>query len=117
MGQAPASLVKIEPLQSHGHMSTFARVVEVEHLGHRQLRLVFSDGLVRELDLQDVLTGILSTLDDDDAFVAVSVDSTAGTVCWPDGIELDPDVLHGDHAQASGPAVKVLREYRPQATR
>jgi len=98
-------------------MNTLARVVDVEHLGHRQLRLVFSDGLVRELDLRDVLTGILSSLDDDDAFSAVSVDSTAGTVCWPGGIDLDPDVLHGDHAQASGLAVKVLKEYRLQATR
>lgn len=97
-------------------MSTLARVVEVKHLGHRQLRLILSGGLVRELDFEGVLTGILSTLDDDDAFAAVSVDSAAGTVCWPGGIDLDPDVLHGDHAQASGLAVKVLKEYRLQAT-
>jgi len=62
------------------------------------------------------LTGILSTLDDDESFAAVAVDPIAGTVCWPGGIDLDPDVLHGDHAPATGTGAKVLREYRLQAT-
>lgn len=29
---------------------------------------------------------------------------------------LDPDVLHGDFEPASGPAVRVLREYRLRPT-
>jgi hypothetical protein len=27
----------------------------------------------------------------------VSVDTELGTVVWPNGYDLDPDVLHGDH--------------------
>lgn len=31
-----------------------------------------------------------------------TIDPVAGTVSWPNGIDLDPDVLHGDRAAASG---------------
>ncbi len=92
------------------------RVVDVEHLGGRRLRVSFSDGLVRELDFESGLAGVLSTLDDDAVFATVSVDPTAGTVCWPGGIDMDPDVLHGDHEPASGLPAKLLKEYRMQST-
>ncbi len=93
------------------------RVTDVEHLGERRLRITFSDGLVRELDFAGTLGGVLATLDDDAAFSTVSIDSVAGTICWPGGIDLDPDVLHGDHVPASGRQVKVLEEYRLQKAR
>jgi uncharacterized protein DUF2442 len=38
-------------------MSRPPRVVSVEHLGDYRLRLTFSDGLVRELDLAAFLEG------------------------------------------------------------
>src|SRR5690606_269303 len=37
-----------------------ARVTDVEHLGGRVLRVVFADGLVRELDFEGALPGVLS---------------------------------------------------------
>jgi hypothetical protein len=40
------------------------------------------------------------------------VDVVAGTICWPSGVDLDPDVLHGDHDPASGAPPVLLREYR-----
>ncbi len=97
-------------------MTTLARVTSVEHLGGRVLRVTFSDGLVRELDFADALPGVLATIDDETAFGGVTVDLIAGTVCWPNGIDLDPDVLHGDHASASDVSPRVVREYRLQAT-
>jgi hypothetical protein len=97
-------------------MTALARVTAVEHLGARLLRVTFSDGLVRELDLADALPGVLATIDDDAAFAEVTVDSVAGTICWPNGIDLDPDVLHGDHASASVVQPRVVREYRLQQT-
>ncbi len=97
-------------------MDALVRVTEVEHLGARQLRVVFSDGLVREIDFAGALPGVLSTIDNDDSFSRVTVDGTAGTVCWPNGIDLDPDVLHGDQESASGQAPTLLREYRLQQT-
>ena len=93
-----------------------ARVTNVEHLGARVLRLGFSDGLVRELDFAGTLTGILAIIDDDAVFGTVHVDQVAGTVCWPGGIDLDPDVLHGDHAPASGQSARLVREYRQPAS-
>jgi Protein of unknown function (DUF2442) len=83
-------------------------------LGGRMLRLVFSDGLVREFDFEGVLTGILATVDSDLIFPQAMIDKTSGTLCWVNGIDLDPDVLHGDHDSASPPQPVVLREYRLQ---
>ncbi len=86
----------------------------VEHLGERVLRVAFSDGLIRELDFAGSLPGVLSMIDHDDIFGTATVDGVAGTVCWPIGIDLDPDVLHGDREPASTPAPVTLREYRLQ---
>ncbi len=97
-------------------MTRPARVTRVEYLGDRLLRLVFTDGLVRELDFQDALPGVLAAIDDDAAFGRASIDPVAGTVCWPGGIDLDPDVLHGDMEPASPHGFRVVREYRLQQT-
>ncbi len=97
-------------------MATLTRVTDVEHLGARALRVVFSDGLVRELDFAGRLPGVLATIDDDVVFAKATVDSVAGTLSWPNGIDLDPDVLHGDQASASAVQPRVLREYRLQQT-
>ena len=95
-------------------MAKFARVTAVQHLGARRLRVTFSDGFVRELDFARALPGLLAKIDDDEVFASVTVDEIAGTVCWPVGIDLDPDVLHGDREPASLPSPRVLREYRLQ---
>lgn len=92
-------------------MEKLPRVTNVTHLGARVLRVVFSDGLVREFDFAGALPGVLSTVDDDLVFGTAAVDSVAGTVCWPVGIDLDPDVLHGDHASAGATSPRVVREY------
>lgn len=97
-------------------MNILARVTEVEHLGARVLRVTFSDGLVRELDFAGALPGVLATIDDDATFAGVTVDSVAGTICWPNGIDLDPDVLHGDQESTSDVQPHVGREYRLQQT-
>ena len=94
-------------------MSTLARIEKVDHLGGLVLRLSFDDGLVREVDLDEMLHGgVLDALRDTALFAQVSVDETAGTVAWPNGADLDPDVLHGDYEPASGAGPKVLAERR-----
>ena len=90
-------------------------MVEVEYLRGRVLRVVFSDGLVRELDFAAVLVGVLADLDSDATFAAVAVDQVTGTLSWPGGIDLDPDVLHGDHEPATGRNARLMREYRLQS--
>ncbi len=93
-------------------MSRPARVIEAEPLGELRVRLAFSDGLVRELDLGPMLHGgVLEPLRDPVEFAGVFVDEVAGTIAWPNGVDLDPDVLHGDHRPASGQPPTVLREH------
>ena len=93
-----------------------ARIVSVEHLGELRLRLIFSDGLVRDLDFVGTLQGgVLEALNDPAFFGQVAVDEVAGTIAWPNGVDLDPDVLHGDHEPARGSPPVVLAERRLRA--
>lgn len=80
-------------------------ITRAEPLRDHWLRLTFADGAVHEVDLGPVLAtgGVLSAIRDDrDVFEAVSVDPETRTITWPGNIELDPDVLRGDFAPASG---------------
>ena len=97
-------------------MSRPARVASVEHLGARVLRLVFTDGLVRELDFEDALPGILAEVDTDEVFSTARVDPVAGTLTWETGVDFDPDVLHGGIAAASDHQPRLVSEYRLQET-
>jgi Protein of unknown function (DUF2442) len=97
-------------------MPALARVTDVEYLGARAIRVTFSDGLVRELDFGDKLPGVLATIDDAVMLAEAAIDSVAGSVCWPNGIDLDPDVLHGDQMCAPGVQPRLVREYRLQQT-
>jgi hypothetical protein len=58
------------------------------------VRLEFTDGTVREIDLDPYLHGpIFQPLrDDQDLFRAAFVDN--GTISWPNGADIDPDVLY-----------------------
>lgn len=94
-------------------MSRRPRIVDAVPLGGHRLRLTFSDDLVRELDLEPILHGgIFEELRDPHAFCQVHLDEIAGTIAWPNGVDLDPDVLHGDHEPASGASASLIRQYR-----
>jgi hypothetical protein len=77
-----------------------ARIHSVEPLQGFRLRLAFDDGTVREIDLEDELWGpVFEPLrHDPQLFRQVSVDDELGTIVWPNGADMDPDVLHGDAA-------------------
>lgn len=77
-------------------------VTSVQVLGHYQLRLGFSDGSSRDVDLTGTLHGpVFEPLTDPDFFAQARVDEELGTVVWPNGADLDPLVLHGDFEPAS----------------
>jgi hypothetical protein len=60
------------------------------------LRLRFSDGATREVDPEPELWGpVFEPLRDLDSFREVAVDPILGTIVWPNGADMDPDVLHG----------------------
>ena len=76
----------------------------------------FSDGVVRDLDFAGVFgRGALAELDDPAFFAKVQVDGVAGTVSWPGGLDLDPDVLRGSEAPADGRAPRLIRQRRLRA--
>jgi hypothetical protein len=73
-------------------------VTHVEPLEAYTLRLSFDDGTERVVDLADVLWGPMAEpLRDIEYFRRVRVDPELRTIVWPNGFDLDPDVLHGDH--------------------
>lgn len=89
---------------------TLPRVTNVEPPGGFRLLLTFTDGLVREADLSGDLWGPMAEpLQDPDYFRRVRVDPELGTVVWPNGFDLDPDVLHGDHEPAARPPAHSSR--------
>lgn len=70
-------------------------VVGVAVVGDRMLRLLFSDGTVGDVDFSvQRWTGVLSPLNDPAYFAEVTVDPEAGTLVWPDGIDLAPEPLY-----------------------
>ena len=79
-----------------------ARIRTVEPLEGFVLRVGFDDGTLREIDLEDDLWGpVFEPLRrDPQLFRQVRVDEELGTVVWPNGADLDPDVLHRDAAPA-----------------
>lgn len=75
-----------------------ARIRSVQPLEGFALRLEFDDGTDREVDLESELWGpVFEPLRNDPRlFRQVRVDEELGTIVWPNGADLDPDVLHGD---------------------
>lgn len=79
-----------------------ARITSVVPLAGFVLRLDFDDGTTREIDLEDELWGTVfePLRQDRKLFRQVRVDTELGTIVWPNGADMDPDVLHGDHPSA-----------------
>jgi pimeloyl-ACP methyl ester carboxylesterase len=78
-----------------GRVPFLATVESVETLGGYRLRLRFTDGVTREVDLQRELHGpLFEPLRDEEQFRRVYVDADAGTIVWPNGANLAPEVLY-----------------------
>ena len=92
-------------------MKQCARILSVESLGGRRLRIIFSDGLCRELTFFDKLTGSLAPLNEDDLLAQAVIHPEAGTLSWPGGLDLDPDVLYGDFESVTGSYFRLDAEY------
>ena len=71
-------------------------VVEVRAVGDHRLFLRFADGVAGEVDLDRLVRweGVFEPLRDLTRFAQVRVDADLGTVVWPSGADMDPDVLH-----------------------
>ena len=74
-------------------------VVGVAVVRPHTMRLLFSDGVVRDVRFRPGTQRgtLVQPLDDPAYFALVRVDPESGTVAWPNGLDLAPEVLHGDY--------------------
>lgn len=76
------------------------RITQVEPLEGHRVSLWFTDGTSGVVDLSHLVgRGLFEAWYDDVFFRSVRVDPKTRTICWPGGIDLDPDVLY---ARANG---------------
>jgi hypothetical protein len=84
----------------------FPRITEVQVVGPFRVGLKFTDGTQGVADVGPWIAGrggVFLALQDPAFFRQVSVDSEAGTLVWPNGADLDPDMLYeAAHAAAPG---------------
>ncbi len=73
--------------------SSLLRIREVKALGGFKLRLTLTDGSVIERDVSRLLAGPIFAPIRNDPAVFAQVRAEAGTVVWPNGADLCPDVL------------------------
>jgi hypothetical protein len=77
-------------------------VTAVEVVGDHRLRLTFADGVVGDVDFRGrEWKGVLAPLADAAFFAQVKVDTEAGTIAWPNGIDFAPEPLY-EEAQRGG---------------
>jgi hypothetical protein len=71
-------------------------IVKVKPLKGFRLHLEFEDGVKGEVDIRKLIkfNGVFKPLKDETFFAKVDVNPEWGTVFWPNGADLDPDVLY-----------------------
>jgi hypothetical protein len=72
------------------------RITEVQVRAHYVVDLTFTDDSHGTVDLTSWIGGrggVFAPLQDPAFFAQVSVDREAGTIVWPNGADIDPDML------------------------
>jgi hypothetical protein len=101
-------------------MTELLKITAVEPREGHWLRLSFSDGAVKDVDVSGILErgGVFAPIRDDrDVFEQVRVNPESQTIEWPGEVDLDPDVLYGRYEPASGVRIdrRTVREPTPAA--
>ncbi len=80
-------------------------VTEVKCLGGSRVLLTFDNGEQREADVSALVPfdGVFERLKDDSYFRQVHVNPDVGTIVWPNGADLCPDVLYDRSRPAQRP--------------
>ena len=72
-------------------------VTAVDVIGDYRLRLTFQDGTVGDVDFSHrEWHGVFEPLRDSSYFARVEVDVEAGTIAWPDGLDMAPEPLYAE---------------------
>jgi hypothetical protein len=82
-------------MMSNRNAGRLIRITSVKVLSGYSVQLGLTDGSTKEVDLRRYLNGPIfhSIRSDRTQFAAVKVDPRAGTIVWPNGADIDPDVL------------------------
>lgn len=84
------------------------RVASVRYLDGYRLELQFTDGVKGVVDFRQRVVGrggVFKPLEDIEFFKRVAVEPEAGTIVWPNEVDLCPDVLY---SLVTGEAVPEL---------
>ena len=96
------------------------RIEHAEACGSHSLRLEFSDGTRKRVNVLPLLKGpIFQPLLDPRYFRTILLDPVAGTVVWPNGADLAPEALYAlcaerDTHPRKRPSRKALERYSPR---
>jgi hypothetical protein len=93
------------------------RIHSVSPLSGFHVLLEFSDGTRRDVDLSKYRRGPIfePIRSDPDRFREVAVDARAGTICWPNGADIDPDVLYHGWEPAWATETTAVTDTTPSA--
>ena len=83
----------------------FPRIASVRVVGDYVVELIFKDGSVGQVDLAPSIVGrggVFEALNDPSVFGQVRVDPDSGTIVFPNGVDLDPDVLYEEAHRTAG---------------
>ncbi len=73
----------------------FLHVIGVVYIKSYKLRVEFSDGVVKDVDLKDELHGeVFEPLRDITLFRQVAVNPDTNTIEWPNGADFAPEFLY-----------------------
>jgi hypothetical protein len=100
-------------------MTDIIFVTDVEPSEGHSIRVTFSDGAIKEIDLEDLFTagGVFEPIRGQrEIFEQVRVNPESRTVEWPGEVDLDPEVLYGRYEPASGHRIERRTVRAPIAT-
>ena len=102
-------------------MTELLKITDVEALDGYWLRLTFSDGAIKDVDVSQIVARgevFAPIRERREVFERVRVDPETQTIAWPGEVDLDPEVLYGRYEPASGVRLerRTVREPTP-ATR
>ena len=93
--------------------------VSVQPLPDYRLAVRFDDGTEGDVDVPQLVqfTGVFEPLRDDDFFAQATVNPELGTICWPNGADLDSDVLYARVVGRALPEYVHHNDNRPTQSR
>ena len=90
-------------------MSELIKIDPVEPMEGTGLRLTFSDGAVKEVNIGEILArgGVVEPIRQRwELFEHVRVNPETQTIEWPGEVDLDPEVLYGRFEPGSGARIR-----------